>query len=158
MANARELAKRFVAQNRRARFDYEMLDTLEAGLVLTGTEVKSLRGGRASLNEAHAGERDGQIWLYNLNIPPYESAGRHLNHEPTRPRILLLHKRQRDKWLGALRRDGLTIVPISIYFDERGRAKAEIGLGRGKRKEDKRETIKQRDWQRDKARIMRARG
>lgn len=158
MNKARELAKRFVTQNRRARYDYEMLDEMEAGLVLTGTEVKSLRGGRASINEAHAGERDGQLWLFSLNIPVYESAGKHLNHEPMRPRAIMMHKKQRDKWLGLARRDGLTIVPISIYFNERGRAKLELGLGRGKKKADKRETIKERDWQRDKARIMRARG
>src|SRR4051794_4184876 len=119
---------RFAAQNRRARFDYEILDTYETGLMLLGTEVKSLRTGQASLNEAYAGERDGEFFLFNCNIPEYKNANR-FNHEPKRPRKLLLHRREMNKLLGALKRKGITLVPISIYFNERGRAKLEIGLG-----------------------------
>lgn len=149
---------RLVAQNRRARFDYFIDQTLEAGIVLAGTEVKSLRGGRASINESFAGEQQGELYLFNAYIPEYQQAGRYFQHETKRPRKLLVHRRELNKLLGSIRRDGVTIVPISIYFNDRGRAKVELGLARGKKKVDKRETEKARDWQRDKARIMRDRG
>ena len=145
--------ERYAAQNRRARHDYFIESTLEAGIELYGTEVKVLRQGLASINEAYATERDGEIWLVNAHFPEYPSA--RFNHEPGRPRKLLLHRREIAKLLGAIKREGITIVPLSIYFNERGRAKVEIGLAKGKRKADKREAEKSRDWQRDKARILR---
>jgi SsrA-binding protein len=148
---------RFVALNRRARFDYLVEETLEAGLQLTGTEVKSLRAGHASLAEAYAAEQGGEIFLINAHIPEYKSANR-FNHEPRRPRKLLLHRRQVSRLIGQVKREGITLVPISIYFNARGIAKCELGVGKGKKKGDKRETEKARDWQRDKARLMRDRG
>jgi SsrA-binding protein len=147
---------RFAAQNRRARFDYHIEDTLEAGLALTGTEVKMLRGGKASINESYATEQGGELWLVNSHIPEYPAA-RHFNHEPRRPRKLLVHRKELNKLMGAIKREGVTLVPLSIYFNERGIAKCEIGLAKGKKKADKRETEKARDWQRDKARLMRER-
>jgi SsrA-binding protein len=149
-------ADRYVAQNRRARHDYLIEDTLEAGVVLRGTEVKVLRQGQASIAEAYADESEGELYLVNANIPEYKSSA-HFNHQPRRPRKLLLHKRQMNRILGAIRREGITVVPLSIYFNERGRAKVELGLARGKRKVDKREAEKQRDWQRNRARILRER-
>jgi SsrA-binding protein len=148
---------RYAAQNRRARHDYLIEDTLEAGLVLQGSEVKVLRQGQASIAEAYAGEEGGELFLVNANIPEY-SAAKHFSHQPRRPRKLLLHRKEMHKLLGAIRREGVTIVPLSIYFNERGRAKVELGLARGKKKADRRQAEKDRDWQRDKARIMRARG
>jgi SsrA-binding protein len=148
---------RFAAQNRRARFDYHILDTLEAGLVLTGSEVKSLRQGHASIAEAYAAETEGELWLINAHIPEWKSATR-FNHEPRRPRKLLVHKKELNRLAGATKREGVTLVPMSIYFNEKGRAKCEIGLAKGKKKEDKRQAEKARDWQRDKARLMRERG
>jgi SsrA-binding protein len=148
---------RYAAQNRRARHDYLIEEKLEAGLVLQGSEVKVLRQGQASINEAYAGETAGELFLVNANIPEYSSA-KSFSHLPRRPRKLLLHRKEMAKLLGAIRREGVTIVPLSIYFNERGRAKVELGLARGKKKADKREAEKTRDWQRDKARIMRARG
>jgi len=153
----REEARRFVVQNRRARFEYFIDENLEAGVVLTGSEVKSLRRGQAALADAWAGEKQGELWLFNSYIAEYTEA-KNFNHEPKRPRKLLLKARERDKFLGAIRRDGATLVPLSIYFNERGIAKVDLGLARGKRKADKRETIKDRDWQRDKARLLRAKG
>ena len=145
---------RFAAQNRRARHDYLIEDKVEAGLVLRGTEVKVLRQGGASIAEAYADENGGELFLVNANIPEYKAAS-HFGHEPRRPRKLLLHRKQVNRLLGAIRREGMTLVPLSIYFNERGRAKIELGLARGKRKADKRQAEKDRDWQRDKARIMR---
>ncbi len=147
-------ADHFVAQNRRARHDYLIEDTLEAGLVLHGTEVKVLRKGQASIAEAYADERGGELFLVNANIPEY-AASAHFNHEPRRPRKLLLHRKEMNRLLGEIRRDGVTVVPLSIYFNERGRAKISLGLARGKRKADKRQAEKARDWQRSRARIMR---
>ncbi len=152
----REKAKRFTALNRRARHDYLITDTLEAGIMLSGTEVKSLRLGQASIQEAFAGGKGGDLYLLNAYIPEYKQAGAHLQHETHRPRKLLLHRRQMDKLLGAVKREGISIVPLALYFNRRGIAKVELGLGKGKHKADKREAIKKRDWQRDKARIMRA--
>ena len=149
-------ADRYVAQNRRARHDYLIEDILEAGVVLRGTEVKVLRQGQASIAEAYADEDGGELYLVNANIPEYKSSA-HFNHQPRRPRKLLLHKKQMNRILGAIRREGVTVVPLSIYFNERGRAKVELGLARGKRKVDKRQAEKQRDWQRSRARILRDR-
>ena len=148
--------ERYVAQNRRARHDYLIETTLEAGIELVGTEVKVLRQGLASINEAYASERDGELWLVNSHFPTYPPA--RFNHEPRRLRKLLLRRREINRLMGAIRRDGMTVVPLSVYFNARGRAKLELGLAKGKRKSDKRETEKARDWQRDKARLMRDRG
>ena len=148
---------RYAAQNRRARHDFLIEDTLEAGLVLYGSEVKVLRTGQASIAEAYADAQAGELFLVNANIPEYKAANR-FGHEPRRPRKLLLHRKEMNKLLGAIRREGVTVVPLSIYFNERGRAKVELGLAHGKKKADRRQAEKERDWQRDKARIMRARG
>jgi len=144
------------AQNKRARFDYEILETLQVGIVLTGSEVKSLRLGKGSIAEAHAGEMQGELYLFNANIPEYKQANQ-FNHEPKRPRKLLLRKKELNKLLGAIRKKGLTIVPLVMYFNHRGLVKLEIALGRGKNTVDKRETIKERDWKRDQHRILRNR-
>ena len=146
-----------IAQNRRARRDYIIEETLEAGIALMGTEVKSLRGGKVSLAEAYAGPKDGDLYLLNCTIDEYPNA-RHFNHEPRRPRKLLVHRRERDRLLGAVKREGVTLVPLKIYFNGRGRAKLELGLAKGRKKHDKRELEKSRDWQRQKARVMRDRG
>ncbi len=146
--------ERYVALNRRARHDYAIEDTIEAGLELAGTEVKVLRRGLASIAEAYAAERDGELYLINANFPEYPAA--RFNHEPRRARKLLLHRREIDRLLGAIKREGITVVPLAIYFNERGRAKIELGVAKGKRKADKREAEKARDWQRSRARIMRA--
>jgi SsrA-binding protein len=145
---------RYAAQNRRARYDYLIEDTLEAGLVLRGTEVKVLRQGQASIAESYADEQGGELFLVNANIPEYSGAV-HFSHQPRRPRKLLLHRKEVDRLLGAIRREGVTVVPLSIYFNARGRAKVELGLARGKRKADKRQAERDRDWQRSRARIMR---
>lgn len=150
-------SSRTVAENRRARFNYEILDDLEAGIQLQGTEVKSLREGRTNIADAYAGESGGELWLYNLYIPEYQQASR-FNHETKRPRKLLLHRREMDKLIGAVAQDGLTIVPLRMYFNGRGIAKVRLGLARGKKTHDKRESAKNRDWQRDKARLLRERG
>jgi len=146
-----------VADNRRARFDYHIEETFEAGLALQGTEVKALRAGQATIAESYAEVRDGQVWLINSNIPEY-SHGNRLNHEPKRPRKLLLHEREINKMFGAVERKGMTLVPLSIYFNATGRAKVELALAKGKQAHDKRATIKDRDWKRDKARLMREKG
>ena len=146
-----------VAENRRARYDYFIEDKFEAGLMLTGTEVKSLRAGEATIAESYAEVRDGSVWLVNANVPEF-SHGNRFNHEPRRPRKLLLNAREIDKLTGAVERKGMTLVPLSIYFNGRGRAKVELALARGKNAGDKRQTTKDRDWQRDKARLMRERG
>jgi len=150
-------AVRVAAQNRRARRDYFIEETFEAGIVLTGSEVKSLRAGRANIQESYATEQGGEIFLVNAYIPEYKQAGP-FNHEPRRPRKLLLHKRQIGKMLGAVQREGMTLVPLRLYFNARGMAKLEIGIAKGKRQYEKREAVKKRDWERDKQRIMRARG
>jgi len=146
-----------VAQNRRARFEYFIEETFEAGIALSGTEVKSLRFGEGSIAEAYADVRGGEAWLVNASIPEF-SNGNRFNHEPKRPRKLLLHQREIEKLLGAVERKGMTMVPLSIYFNARGRAKVELALARGKQTHDKRQTVKDRDWQRDKARLLRDRG
>ena len=145
---------RIVADNRKARFNYEIVDTLEAGIALTGTEVKSLRQGKATIGEAYAGPSGNELFLFNAYIPEYLQANR-FNHETRRPRRLLLHNRQIDKFLGATQREGFTVIPLKIYFNEKGRAKVELGLGRGKKLHDKRESEKKKDWDRERARLMR---
>ena len=146
-----------VAENRRARFDYFIEETLEAGIALSGTEVKSLRAGEGSIAEAYAEVRGSEAWLVNANLPEF-SHGNRFNHEPKRPRKLLLHAREIEKLLGAVERKGMTLVPLSVYFNSKGRAKVELALAKGKQTHDKRQTIKERDWQRDKARLLRDRG
>ncbi len=146
-----------VADNRKARFNYEIGEIFEAGIVLTGTEVKSLRQGKATIAESYADAREGELWLINANIPEYLQASR-FNHAPKRRRKLLLHKRQVSKLAGAVEREGMTIVPLKLYFNDKGRAKIEIALGRGKKLHDKRETLKKRSWEREKGRLMREKG
>jgi SsrA-binding protein len=157
MAAKSEKPFRVVADNRRARFHYEIGDTLEAGIALSGTEVKSLRSGKATIAESYAGPQEGEIWLYNANIPEYLQASR-FNHPPRRPRKLLLHRRQIHKLIGAVEREGMTIVPLKLYFNDKGRAKVEIALARGKKLHDKRETEKRRAWERERGRLLRQKG
>ena len=157
MAKSALIAGKIAAENRKARHEYSIQDTLEAGLVLQGSEVKVLRLGQASIAEAYAGESAGELFLINANIPEYPAA-KHFSHQPRRPRKLLLHRKEMSKLLGAIRREGVTLVPLSIYFNDRGRAKVELGLARGKKQADRRQAEKDRDWQRDKARLMRERG
>ena len=152
-----QVSQKLIADNRRARHDYHLLDRLEAGIVLTGTEVKSLRAGRATLAQSYADVRDGELWLLNSNISEYKQAGR-FNHEPKRPRKLLLHQRQISKLIGAVEREGMTVVPLKIYFNDKGRAKVEIALAKGKKLHDKRESEKQRDWTRERGRLLRDKG
>ncbi len=149
--------RKLVAQNRKARHLYFIEDTVEVGLMLTGSEVKSLRAGRASIGEAYAQIKGGELFLSNAHIPEYKAANQ-FNHAPRRLRKLLAHKRELKRLAGQVQREGYTLVPLSIYFNERGIAKLALGLARGKRKVDKRETEKQRDWQRQKARLLRERG
>lgn len=146
-----------VAQNRKARRDYTIVEDMEAGLMLTGTEVKSLRQGRGSLIDAYAADEDGELYLYNADIPKYEQAGP-ANHEPKRKRKLLLHRREIARLGGAVNRKGMALIPLAIYFNRRGLAKVQLALGEGKRQYDKRETEKSRDWGRQKARLMRDKG
>ncbi len=149
--------QKIVAMNRRARFEYSIEETLEAGLALSGTEVKSLRTGEGTIAESYAEVSNGECWLINANIPEF-SHGNRFNHEPKRPRKLLLNSREIGKLTGAVERQGMTLVPLAIYFNARGRAKVELALAKGRQAHDKRAAIKDRDWQRDKARIMRDRG
>jgi SsrA-binding protein len=150
-------ARRAAAVNRRARFNYEIGQTFEAGIALTGTEVKSLREGKSSIADAFAGEKDSELWLYNAYIPEYLQANR-FNHRPRRARKLLLHRRELNRLIGAVQREGMTVIPLKIYFNDRGRAKVELALARGKKLHDKRETVKKRDWTREKQRLLRDRG
>ena len=147
-----------VAENKKARFDYALEDKFEAGIMLAGTEVKSLRMGQANIKEAYVGPKDGEIWLFNANIPEYQQASQHFQHDPKRPRKLLLHKREVDKLLGAANRDGYSILPLRLFFNGRGLAKLDIALGKGKKAHDKRDVKKKRDWEKQKGRIMRDKG
>ena len=157
MAEKNERPIKVVAENRKARFNYAIEDTIETGIALTGTEVKSIRNGKTTIAESYADSKDGEIWLINANIPEYLQANR-FNHEPKRPRKLLLHRRQIDKLIGAVERDGMTLVPLKLYFNEKGRAKIELALARGKKLHDKRETEKKRSWERERGRLLRAKG
>ncbi len=157
MAAKKQPRAKAVAENRKARFNYEIGEVIEAGIVLTGSEVKSLRKGKATIAESYADARDGEIWLINSNIPEYTQAHR-FNHLPKRPRKLLLHQRQIEKLAGAVDRDGMTIVPLKVYFNDRGRAKIEIAIAKGKKLHDKRETDKKRSWERERGRLMREKG
>jgi SsrA-binding protein len=148
---------KIVAENRRARYDYYIEQVFEAGIALTGTEVKALRGGEGSIAEAYAEVKGKSVVLVNSNIPEF-SHGNRFNHEAKRPRQLLLHEREINKLHGAVAREGMTLVPLSVYFNSRGRAKVELALAKGRKTHDKREAIKERDWKRDAARIMRDRG
>jgi SsrA-binding protein len=154
---AKDKPRRPAAENRRARFNYEIGQTFEAGIQLAGSEVKSLRQGRSNIADAYAGERGGELFLYNAYIPEYLQANR-FQHETRRPRKLLLHKREIARLAAAVQREGMTIVPLKIYFNDKGRAKVEIALARGKKLHDKRETEKKRDWDREKSRLMREKG
>jgi len=149
--------KKVVAENRRARFDYYIEDKFEAGIALTGTEVKSLRFGEGSIAESYAEIKGAECWLVNSNVPEF-SHGNRYNHEPKRPRKLLLHERQLARLQGAVERKGMTLVPLSVYFNSRGRAKVELALAKGKNAADKRSTIKERDWKREQGRILRENG
>ena len=157
MAKKADPERRVVADNRKARFSYSIESTFEAGLVLTGSEVKSLRSGKATIAESYAQAKDGEIFLVNAYIPEYLMANR-FNHEPRRMRKVLVHKTQARKLAAAVQREGMTLIPLKVYFNPRGIAKIELGIARGKKIHDKRETEKARDWQRDKARLMRAKG
>ena len=157
MAGKGAAGRKLIAQNRKARHDYHIDETYEAGIQLFGTEVKSLREGRANLGDSFAQERDGEVMLMNAHIAPYSAGGR-FNHEPLRPRKLLLHRRQIEKLRGELKRGGMTLVPLSLYFNEKGRAKVELALAHGKKQYDKRAAEAERDWQRQKGRLIRARG
>lgn len=148
---------KIVADNRRARFDYAIDTVYEAGIALTGTEVKSLRFGDGSIGDSYAEVKDGQVWLINSHIPEFSHGNRH-NHEPRRPRKLLLSAREIRKMHGAVGREGMTLVPLTVYFNSRGKAKVELALAKGRKAHDKREHIKERDWKRDAQRILRERG
>ena len=148
---------RTAAENRKARFSYEVLDTIETGLALTGTEVKSLRQGQANIQESYASVEDGQLRLINSYLPAYFEASR-FNHEPRRRRKLLVSKRERARLAQSVEREGMTLVPLKIYFNDRGRAKLLLAVARGKKLHDKRETEKQRDWAREKGRLLKERG
>ena len=153
MAKKPELDRTVVAQNRKARHNYFIEETMEAGISLTGTEVKSLRGGRSSIAEAYVTEDGGEAWMVNSDIPEYASGNR-FNHERKRPRKLLLHRRQINVLIGAIQREGRTVVPLEVYFNEKGRAKVQIALVTGKQAHDKRQSIKERDWQRQRSRLL----
>jgi len=148
---------KIIADNRKARFAYAIGDTLEAGIALVGSEVKSLRNGKSTISESYAQAKDGELFLVNAYIPEYTQASR-FNHEPKRVRKLLVHKREAAKLAAAIQREGMTLVPLKMYFNAKGRAKVQLGIAKGKKLHDKRETEKQRDWQRDKARLLRDRG
>ncbi len=153
-SSRREDGIKVIADNRRARFDYEIIDTFEAGVELKGSEVKSLRSGRTNLAESYAAMKGGELFLVNSNIPEYREANR-FNHEPKRPRKLLLHAREIGKLANGVLREGLTIVPLKMFFNTRGRVKVDIALAKGKKLHDKRDSIKERSWDRERARLMR---
>lgn len=157
MAKKKDDGFKIIADNRKARYAYAIGETLEAGIMLVGSEVKSLRSGKSTIAESYAHAKDGEIWLVNSYIPEYTQASR-FNHEPKRTRKLLVHKREAAKLAAAIQREGMTLVPLKLYFNAKGRAKLELGIAKGKKLHDKRETEKQRDWQRDKARLMRDKG
>ena len=151
------MAGKVIAENRRARFDYFLDETFEAGLALTGTEVKALREGRANIAESYAAVEGSELVLVNANFPEYGPANR-FNHEPRRPRKLLLHRKEIDKLMGAVQREGRTLIPVRLYFNDRGLVKLQLALARGKKMHDKRATEADRDWKREQGRLMRDRG
>ena len=155
MSKSRLISFGRIAENRKARYNYEIKEKIQAGIILTGSEVKSLRLGKASISESYATDTNGKLFLINSNIPIYEAAN-NFNHEPTRQRELLVSKKERNKLLGLIKKEGVTLVPLSFYFNNKGFAKLDIGIAKGKKKEDKRESIKLRDWNRQKSRILKA--
>lgn len=157
MNTKKDPARRLVAENRKARYNYEIIETFEAGIALQGSEVKSLREGKANIAESYASAEKGEIYLINSSVQEYRQANR-FNHDERRPRKLLLHKREIARLIGATEREGMTLVPLRLYFNDRGIAKVQLALARGKKLHDKRETEKTRDWQRQKARLLRERG
>ena len=157
MAKKPEPPRKLIAENRRARFDFMIEDTIEAGIQLVGTEVKSLRSGRANIAESYASTERGELWLINATIPEYPPAGQ-FNHEPRRPRKLLVRSRELGKLAAAVEREGRTLAPLKLYFNDRGIAKIEIALAKGKKAHDKREATKDRDWKRQQARLLKDRG
>jgi SsrA-binding protein len=158
MAAKKDDGRRLVAENRKARHEYFITDTVEAGLQLTGTEVKSLRKGQANIAESYAATEDGGMWLINAYIPEYQGAGRFFQHEPRRKRRLLLHQKEIHKLAIAVERQGMTLIPLELYFNARGIAKLKLAIAEGKKLHDKRESAKKRDWNREKARLMREKG
>ena len=158
MAQKDKPPRSLVADNRKARFNYEIGDTMEAGIALQGSEVKSLREGKANIAESYVSPEGGEVWLINAHIPEYRQAGPFNNHEPRRPRKLLLHRNEVGRLIGSVDREGMTIVPLKLYFNRRGLAKVEIALAKGKKLVDKRETEKKRDWEREKGRLLREKG
>ena len=154
MAAKTETNQKLVADNRKARFNYAIGEVFEAGIALTGSEVKSLRSGRANIAESFAGARDGELWLFNAHIPEFRGGNR-LNHEPRRPRKLLVHKREMNRLLGKVQREGMALVPLKLYFNAQGRAKIELALAKGKKLHDKRDTDRKRSWERERGRLMR---
>src|SRR6201985_2855061 len=157
MATKPATKSKLIADNRKARFNYAIGEVFEAGIVLTGSEVKSMRAGKTSIAESYAASRDGELWLLHSNISEYKQAGR-FKQAPKRPRRLLLHQRQINKLIGAVEREGMTVVPLKMYFNDKGRAKVEIALAKGKKLHDKRETEKKRDWSRERGRLLRDKG
>ena len=157
MAKKKEDGSKIIAENRKARFSYAIDETLEAGIALVGSEVKSLRGGKSTISESYAQAKDGELFLVNAYIPEYTQASR-FNHEPKRVRKLLVHKREAGKLSAAIQREGMTLIPLKMYFNDKGRAKVLLGIAKGKKLHDKRESEKSRDWARDKARLLRNRG
>ena len=157
MAKKKEDGFKVIADNRKARYAYAIGDTLEAGIMLTGSEVKYLRLGKSTISESYAHAKDGELWLVNAYIPEYTQASR-FNHEPKRTRKLLVHKREAAKLAAAIQREGMTLIPLKMYFNAKGKVKLELGIAKGKKLHDKRETEKQRDWQRDNARLLRDKG
>lgn len=156
-SDKKKYVPKVIAENRRARFDYFLDAPVEAGIALVGTEIKALRAGRANIAESYAAIEGREIVLVNADIPPYAQANR-FNHEPRRPRKLLLHRRQIDRMIGAVQKEGQTLIPLKLYLNESGKAKVELALAKGKKLHDKRETSAKRDWQRDKARLLRDKG
>jgi SsrA-binding protein len=155
---APQVPGRMVAQNRKARHEYGIEESLEAGIILAGSEVKSLRAGKANINESYAGAKDGELYLFNAYIPEYLQAMKTLQHETKRPRKLLVHRKEMRKLIGAVTKEGMTLVPLAIYFNDRGMAKVQIALAKGRKHHDKRQAEKERDWQREKGRLMRDKG
>ena len=157
MAKKKEDGSKLIADNRKARYEYAIGEVIETGIMLMGSEVKSLRGGKTTIGESYAHAKDGELWLVNSYIPEYTQASR-FNHEPKRTRKLLVHKREANRLAAAIQREGMTLIPLKLYFNAKGKAKLEIGVAKGKKLHDKRASEKDRDWQRDKARLMRDKG